>query len=329
MLILLCGLIFLALSFDFINGFHDSANSIATIIATKVLTLWQALLWAALFNFLAFFILPVHVAATMGSGIIKPDYITNTSVAAALCAAILFNLTTWRLKLPSSSSHALIGALAGVGLVQGGVASLHTLMLFIILAFVVISPLVGMGVAYTLIKIISCIQHIKAHKKFFSRLQLVSSALVSLGHGGNDAQKTMGVIAVLLYSNGYLDGAFYVPLWVVFSCYLVIALGTLAGGWRIIETVGYKVTRLKPESGACAEFGAGFILLLANQFGIPISTTHALTGAVVGVSYYNHETIKKTNWHVIGKILLAWVFTFPVSALLAAMILKILQSFAW
>jgi PiT family inorganic phosphate transporter len=317
-MLILCGLIFLALCFDFINGFHDSANSIATIIATKVLTPLQALAWAAIFNFMAFFVLPLHVANTISSGIIKPDYINNTSIGATLLGAIVFNLLTWGFKLPSSSSHALIGALIGVGMIQGGISSLYLKMIAIIFSFIIISPLVGMLTSYCLIKLLTLFEMKNPASRTFNWLQLFSSALMSLGHGGNDAQKTMGVIAGLLYFNGHLEGAYHIPFWVIISCYGVIALGTFSGGWRIIKTVGFKITALKPLSGACAEFGAAFVLLWSNFFGIPISSTHALTGAVVGVSPYQHNPAKKTNWLLIVKIGFAWLLTFPVAALFSA-----------
>jgi PiT family inorganic phosphate transporter len=324
MLTVLIILIGLALIFDFINGFHDAANSVATIIATQVLKPWQALIWAAMFNFLAFFIFPLTVAATIGKGIVDPSCINNASIAAALVGAISFNLLTWYFKLPSSSSHALIGALMGVGLAQAGWHGLNWHTLNIVFASVFFSPIIGAAVAYVLIQFVPRLpKEEEAEKvlgmqrlKFYKFLQLSSSALMSLGHGGNDAQKTMGIITVLLYANGYAHGNFHVPFWVVLTCYSVIALGTLSGGWRIIETVGYKLTKLKPPSGACAEFGAAATLFLANRFGIPISTTHVLTGAIVGVSSYNQE--KFQSWKLLKKIFAAWIFTFPAAAATSA-----------
>jgi len=327
MLITIAVLVGLALLFDFINGFHDTANSIATIIATKVLTPWQALLWAALFNFLAFFIFPLKVAATIGSGIVYPEFINNISIAAALLAAIMFNLITWGFKIPSSSSHALIGALMGVGLMQGGAAGLHWPVLNIIFASVIVSPLLGIAVAFILVKTLPPLIPARFQNKFSSFLQLCSSALLSLGHGGNDAQKTMGIIVVLLYSNGYLSAELHPPLWVILSCYLVIALGTLAGGWRIIKTMAFKITALKPPSGACAELGAAFTLFTANHLGIPISTTHAITGSIIGVSTYSPGSFKTKNLRIVKQIVSAWVLTFPVSALFAAFIFWMLQLF--
>lgn len=325
MLTIVIILIFLALCFDFINGFHDAANSIATIIATKVLKPWQALLWAAIFNFLAFFIFPLKVASTIGNDIVMSSCINNASLAATLIGAMGFNLITWWLKLPSSSSHALIGALIGVALVQAGWGGLHWGVLLIVFASVFISPMLGFLISFLLVKAIPKTSFGVSRGKFFKILQLSSSAMMSLGHGGNDAQKTMGIITIALYSNGYLSGAFHVPFWVVISCYSVIALGTLAGGWRIIETVGYKITRLRPPSGACAEFGAAITLFIANRFGIPISSTHALTGAVVGVSSYNTDAFKGTNWKIIRQIFLGWLFTFPAAALFAALIFIIIR----
>jgi len=318
-------LVILALVFDFINGFHDSANSIATIIATNVLKPWQALLWAAGFNFLAFFIFPLNVAATIGGGIIHSIFISNESMAAALLGAIIFNLSTWALRLPSSSSHALIGGLMGVGLMQGGMDALYWSTLLIIFASVFIAPLIGMCIAFILVKIIPRIKSYKPGEKFYSVLQLCSSALLSMGHGGNDAQKTMGVIVALLFANGYLDSIAHTPFWVIMSCYTVIALGTASGGWRIIHTVAYKITKLKPPSGACAEFGAAFALFTANQAGIPLSTTHVLTGGVIGVSSYNRDSMKKTNWQIIRHIFIAWIITFPCAALFASGIFWIIK----
>lgn len=327
MLIAIIFLVFLALCFDFINGFHDAANSIATIIATGVLKPWQAQIWAAIFNFLAFFIFPLTVASTIGKDIVTSDCINNASIAAALVGAMGFNLITWWLKLPSSSSHALIGGLIGIGLIQAGLHGLHLKMLMVILASVFISPLIGLLVSYCLIKTLPRSAALAPKTKFFSFLQLSSSALLSLGHGGNDAQKTMGMIAVLLTSNGYLSGHFYVPFWVVFSCYAVIALGTFAGGLRIVETVGYKITVLKAPSGACAEFGAAVVLFIANHFGIPISTTHALTGAIVGVSSYNPNELRGANWHIIRRIFAAWLFTFPAAAIFSIIIFEGIRYF--
>ncbi len=328
MLTLIVLLIALALVFDFINGFHDAANSIASIIATKVLKPWQALLWGALFNFIAFFIFPLHVAMTMSTGIIEPQYFNNTAIAAALLGAIFFNLSTWWLKLPSSSSHALIGALIGIGIMQGGLGSIYWDTIGIVVAFVFIAPVLGMMVAYFLILWVPRV-HLQDQKiKFYKVLQLFSSALVSMGHGGNDAQKTMGIIFLLLHTNGYLQTDASIPIWVVLMCYGVISLGTLVGGWRIIETVGYKITALKPPSGACAEFGAACVLFIANHFGIPISTTHAVTGAIVGVSAYNKNQFASTNWKIVRRIFIAWLITFPAAALLSCGVYIILEFFA-
>lgn len=313
-------LIILALIFDFINGFHDAANSVATLVGTGVLKPWPALVWAASFNFLAFFIFPLHVAMTIGSGILEPGFINNLSLAAALSGAIVFNLCTWALGLPSSSSHALIGGLIGVGLVQGGFDALNLPMIGLILLSVIAAPLIGMIVAYLLVKSIPRFIPEKSSKRFYPGLQLFSSALLSLGHGGNDAQKTMGIIVALLFANGNLNSLEITPLWVVLSCYFVIALGTMSGGWRIINTVAYKITALKMPSGACAEFGASFALFIANHLGIPLSTTHVLTGGVVGVSSYNKETMRKTNWQIIRQIVIAWIVTFPIAALFSAII---------
>lgn len=320
-------LVILALIFDFINGFHDSANSVATLIATKALKPWQALLWAGFFNFAAFFVFPLHVAATIGSGILKTDFISNTSIAAALSGAIIFNLITWGLRLPSSASHALMGGLIGVGLVQGGMGALHWPIILVILVSVIVAPLVGMGVSYGLMRLIPHIERHRHREQYYRGMQLFSSALLSIGHGGNDAQKTMGVIVALLFANGYVDNLLHTPLWVILSCYGVIALGTVTGGWRIIRTVAYKITALKMPSGACAEFGASFSLFIANHFGIPLSTTQVLTGGIVGVSSYNADSARRTDWKLIWQIMLAWLFTFPVAAFLASAIFWVISSY--
>jgi PiT family inorganic phosphate transporter len=318
-------LVVIALIFDFINGFHDSANSVATLIGTGALKPWHALIWAAFFNFAAFFIFPLHVAATVGGGIIKPEFMNNAAIASALVGAILFNLTTWAFRLPSSSSHALMGGLIGVGLVQGGSHAIFWPMVLLILGSVIVAPLIGMAVSFVLVKILSRQYTTKKYDNYHRVIQLFSSALLSLGHGGNDAQKTMGVIVALLFANGYVDNMAAVPLWVVLSCYSVIALGTISGGWRIIDTVAYKITPLKMPSGACAEFGASFTLFIANHIGIPLSTTHVLTGGVVGVSSYSAQTERRTNWRIIQQIGLAWLVTFPAAGLLSSVIFCVIK----
>ena len=263
------------------------------------------------------------MAATIGNGILDRAYVNNTSIAAALIGAMMFSLMTWGFRLPSSSSHALIGGLIGVGLVQAGVDSLQWPMIFIIFSSVFISPLLGMGIAILLIKLLKMSRW--KNSNGFNKLQICSSALLSLGHGGNDAQKTMGIIAIMLFSNGYLGDSYYVPMWVIFACYTMIAMGTLYGGWRIIETVGYKITPLKPPSGTCAELGAASTLFIANHLGIPISTTHVLTGAVIGVGAHNPKAYETTAWDIVRKIFAAWIFTFPLSALFAALLFLLLE----
>jgi len=314
-------LIVIALAFDFINGFHDAANSISCIVSTRVLSPKHAVYWAATFNFLAAFIVGTPVAKTIGVGIIDPVIINYEVLLCALIAAIAWNLITWWLGLPSSSSHALIGGLIGAGLAKGGMWVLVWQGIIKTAAFIVLSPTIGfvLGFLYMLTVL-------NLTKKFtvtegnnvFRRLQLVSSAIHSMGHGMNDAQKTMGIITMVLFSSGYLHGDFHVPLWVVFACYVTIALGTMAGGWRIVKTMGTKITKLHPMGGFCAETAAASSLIGATLFGIPVSTTHTITGAIMGVGATRRVTA--VRWGIAGNILWAWVLTIPVSALISAAI---------
>jgi len=312
-------LIVIALAFDFINGFHDAAKSISCIVSTRVLSPKHAVYWAAFFNFVAAFIVGTPVAKTIGVGIIDPVIIDYEVLLCALIAAIAWNLITWWLGLPSSSSHALIGGLIGAGLTKGGMWVLVWQGIIKTAAFIVLSPTIGfvLGFLYMLTVL-------NLTKKFtvtegnnvFRRLQLVSSAIHSMGHGMNDAQKTMGIITMVLFSSGYLHGDFHVPLWVVFACYITIALGTMAGGWRIVKTMGTKITKLHPMGGVCAETAAASSLIGATLFGIPVSTTHTITGAIMGVGATRRVTA--VRWGIAGNILWAWVLTIPISALISA-----------
>jgi len=314
-------LVVVALVFDFINGFHDSANSIATVVSTRVLPPKYAVLWAAFFNFAAVFFIGVPVAKTMGTGIIHPDIIDNLLIFAALGAAIIWNLITWYFGLPSSSSHALIGGLIGAGLVKGGTEVLVMSGITKATLFIVISPAIGMILGLTLMILVLQLfrrAHPAKMDHVFRKLQLFSAATYSLGHGMNDAQKTMGIIAMALYSQGLLGPTFHIPVWVVIACYTVIALGTVSGGWRIVKTMGTRITKLRPMGGFCAETAAAISIIGASMAGIPVSTTHTITGAIVGVG----STIRMTavRWGIAGTIIWAWVLTIPVTALISALL---------
>jgi len=307
-----------AFAFDFINGFHDAANSIATVVSTRVLRPIYAVGWAAFFNFAAVFIFGVHVAKTMGEGIVHPDAITNELILSALVGAIAWDLFTWHLGLPTSSSHALIGGLAGAALVESGLGSLVMRGIAKVSAFIVLSPAIGLALGYVLRTIVSRLfqrSSPKSTARHFRRLQLLSAALYSLGHGTNDAQKTMGVVAVLLYANGYIE-RFAVPFWVIVVAYTAIALGTMAGGWRIVKTMGMRITKLQPVDGFCAETSAAASLLGTAALGIPVSTTHTITGAIVGVG--STRRLSAVRWGVTIGVVWAWVLTLPGSALIAA-----------
>ncbi len=311
-------LIALVLIFDFINGFHDSANSIATVVSTKVLSPVAAVGMAAFFNFAAFLIFPLKVATTMGKGVINPDVINLTVIAAALVAAIAWNLVTWWLGLPSSSSHTLVGGLVGAAVASSGWGSVVMGGVIKIVAFIVIAPLLGMVMSF----IISAIVLFLARKhspsgidKHFRRLQLLSAAAFSLGHGGNDAQKSMGIIWVALFVTGLATKNDPIALWIVLSCHAAIALGTLLGGWRIVKTMGQKITKLKPFEGFCAETAGALTLFGATHFGIPVSTTHVITGAIIGAGA--RKGVSAVKWGVTTKIFWAWILTIPVSALVS------------
>jgi PiT family inorganic phosphate transporter len=316
----LIGLIAVALAFDFLNGLHDAANSIATIVSTRVLRPQYAVAWAAFFNFIAFLFFGLHVANTLGTGIIDAHAIDARLVFGALMGAILWNLITWGLGIPSSSSHALVGGLVGAGIAKAGVSAIVWKGLLPTTAAIVASPLVGFLLALSLVLALSWIfvrSTPFAVDRTFQHLQFVSASLYSLGHGGNDAQKTMGIIAVLLYSQGLLGGSFYVPFWVVMACQLAMALGTLVGGWRIVKTMGSKITRLTPMQGFCAEAGGSATLFAATWLGIPVSTTHTITGSIIGVGAA--RKMSAVRWSVANNIVVAWVITIPASAAIAAL----------
>jgi PiT family inorganic phosphate transporter len=312
----LVALIFVALAFDFLNGLHDAANSIATVVSTRVLRPQYAVIWAAFFNFIAFLFFGLHVAQTVGTGIVAAEVIDAAVIFGALMGAICWNLLTWWLGIPSSSSHALIGGLAGAGMMKAGLTAIVWSGLGVTAAAIVLSPLLGFLLALLLVLIVSWAfvrSMPSAVDNTFRTLQLVSAAFYSLGHGGNDAQKTMGVIAVLLYSQGFLGAAFYVPFWVILTCQAAMGLGTLFGGWRIVHTMGSKITRLHPVQGFCAEAGGAITLFLATYLGIPVSTTHTITGAIIGVGAA--RKVAAVRWNVASNVVFAWIVTLPATAL--------------
>jgi inorganic phosphate transporter, PiT family len=318
-LALLIGLIGVALLFDFLNGLHDAANAIATIVSTRVLRPLHAVVWAAFFNFIAFLFFGLHVAQTLGTGIIAATVVDPRVIFGALMGAIAWNLITWRLSIPSSSSHALIGGLLGSGTAKAGVGAIVWTGVGKTSAAIVLSPLLGFLLALLLVLVVSW-TFVRATPfavdSTFRSLQLVSAALYSLGHGGNDAQKTMGIIAVLLYSQGLLGPEFHVPFWVVIACHAAMGLGTLVGGWRIVRTMGSKITRLTPMQGFCAEAGGAMTLFLATDLGVPVSTTHTIAGAIVGVG--TARRVSAVRWNVASNIVVAWIVTLPAAALAGA-----------
>ena len=316
---ILIALIAVALAFDFLNGLHDAANSIATIVSTRVLKPQYAVAWAAFFNFIAFLFFGLHVAQTVGTGIVAADVVDAAVIFGALMGAICWNLITWWLGLPSSSSHALIGGLAGAGIMKAGIGAIVWSGLGITGAAIVLSPLLGFCLALALVLAVSWIfvrSTPVAVNNTFGILQFVSASLYSLGHGGNDAQKTMGIIAVLLYSQRALGDHFYIPLWVILSCQVAMALGTLFGGWRIVHTMGSRITRLHPVQGFCAEAGGAVTLFLATFLGIPVSTTHTITGAIVGVGAA--RKVAAVRWNLASNVVTAWILTMPAAALMGA-----------
>ncbi len=311
-------LIIVALAFDFMNGMHDSANAIATVVATRVLKPFQAVLWAGFFNFAAFFIFQASVASTIGKGIISPDMVDNAVVFGALSGAITWNVITWLLGIPSSSSHALVGGIVGAGVAKGGMNAIVWAGLSKTIYAIVLSPFTGFLIAI-LLMILASWAFVKANPTWadgvFRKLQLVSSALYSLGHGSNDAQKTAGIIAVLLYSN-HVYKTFTVPDWAIFTCYLTMGLGTMLGGWRIVKTMGSKITKLSPMQGACANTAGAMTLFMATYLGIPVSTTHTITGAIIGAG--TAKRASSVRWGLASSIVWAWVITMPAAAAMAA-----------
>jgi PiT family inorganic phosphate transporter len=311
-------LIVIALAFDFMNGFHDAANSIATIVSTGVLKPYQAVMWAAFFNFVAIALFELKVAATVGKGIVEPDVVDNYVIFGALIGAIAWNVITWYYGIPSSSSHALIGGMVGAVIAKAGTAPLLGPGITKTSVFIVVSPVLGMLLAGLLTVAVSWICRRRTQRvtdRWFRKLQLVSSALYSIGHGSNDAQKTMGIIWLLLISAG-LTTTEHLPNWVIVACYVAIALGTLFGGWRIVKTMGQRITKLKPVGGFAAETGGAMSLFLASSFGIPVSTTHTITGAIIGVG--STRRVRAVRWGVAGNVVIAWILTIPASALMAA-----------
>ena len=316
---LLVAFIGVALLFDFLNGLHDAANSIATVVSTRVLKPHHAVLWAAFFNFIAFAVFGLHVAQTVGKGIVDAQIIDPQVIFGALMGAIAWNVITWRYGIPSSSSHALIGGLLGAGLSKAGFSAVVWVGVGKTVAAIFLSPTVGLVLALLLVLAVAW-SSLKLTPmgvdKRFRKLQLISAALYSLGHGGNDAQKTMGIIAVLLYSQGMLGGEFHVPFWVVLSCQAAMALGTMSGGWKIVHTMGSKITRLTPAQGFCAETGGAITLFMATMGGIPVSSTHTITGAIVGVG--SARRLSAVRWNVASRIVVAWVVTLPAAGLIGA-----------
>jgi len=319
-------IVFMALVFDFINGFHDAANSIATIVSTRVLQPKYAVMWAACFNFIAFIFFETRVANTVGKGLVDPSILGPAVILAALMGAIIWNLITWYLALPSSSSHALVGGLVGAAWTKAGTGSLIYSGLAKVIASIILSPLLGMLLAMMISLVATHLcrnQTPRDVDKWFRRLQFASAGLYSLGHGGNDAQKTMGIIAVLLFSTGHLGPEFHVPFWIVILCQSAMGLGTLMGGWKIVKTMGLKITKLKPIGGFSAESAGAITLFLATGLGIPVSTTHTITGAILGAgSVYAPHTVR---WSVAGRIVWAWVLTIPAAALISGSVLVVLR----
>lgn len=312
-------LIVVALIFDFLNGLHDAANSIATIVSTRVLRPQYAVAWAAFFNFIAFLFFGLHVAQTVGTGIVDARIVDERVIFGALMGAISWNVITWWAGIPSSSSHALIGGLVGAGVAKAGGAAVVWTGLSKTAAAIVLSPMTGFFLALMLVLTVSWLflrVNPRRVDSSFRSLQFVSASLYSLGHGGNDAQKTMGIIAVLLFSQGHLGSEFYVPFWVVITCQAAMALGTLMGGWRIVHTMGSKITRLTPMQGFCAETGGAITLFGATWLGIPVSTTHTITGSIIGVGAA--RKVSAVRWNIASNIVVAWVITLPASALIAA-----------
>ena len=321
-----------ALLFDFSNGFHDAANSIATVVSTRVLSPRVAVAWAALFNFVAFVVFGVHVAKTIGKGVVDPAIVTSPMILAGVLGALLWNLLTWYFGLPTSSSHALIGGFAGAAIALAGTGAVIVSGITKIAKFIVLAPVFGLVAGFVIMLLVMWICRGATPARVdgvFRRLQLLSAAAYSLGHGGNDAQKTMGIIVALLYAKGYLHGEFHVPLWVVLASEAAIALGTLFGGWRIVKTMGMNITKLRPVGGFCAETAGAITLFGATAAGIPVSTTHTITGAIVGVGVTATRKLSAVKWGVAGRIVWAWILTMPMAALIAALCAIALRAAGW
>jgi inorganic phosphate transporter, PiT family len=319
------GIVAVALIFDYINGFHDAANSIATVVSTRVLSPGHAVIWAAFFNFVAAFTFGTAVASTVGSKMIDIHVVTFAVILGGLTGAIIWDLITWYYGLPTSSSHALVGGYAGAAVAKAGFAAIIPSGWTLTLTFIVLSPLIGLVFGLGLMTAIFWLFRWTPPSRvdrWFRRLQLVSAAFFSLNHGANDAQKTMGIIAGVLFAAGYIQ-TFYIPFWVIMIAHAAISLGTLAGGWRIIHTMGSKITKLQPVGGFAAETGAAFALLIATQFGVPVSTTHAITGAIVGVGATRR--LSAVRWGVAGRIVWAWVLTIPAAFTIAAAAYSLLR----
>jgi inorganic phosphate transporter, PiT family len=327
-LFLIIPVILIALAFDFTNGMHDAANSISTVVSTRVLSPRQAVIWAAVFNFVAFLIFGTGVAKTIGKGMVDIEVVTSTVILAGLIGAIAWNLITWYLGLPSSSSHALIGGYAGAAIAKGGFSAIIPGGWTLTLIFIVIAPLIGLVMGFILKVIVSWIGQGKSPDKIARTarvMQLFSAAAFSLGHGGNDAQKTMGIITSLLFTGGLVK-TFEVPLWVVLSAHAAIAAGTLTGGWRIVKTMGQKITKLQPIDGFCAETAAASSIFISTNLGIPVSTTHVITGAISGVGATNRLTA--VRWGVTLRIVWAWLFTIPAAALIGMLVYQVTKLLA-
>ncbi len=323
-------IIAVALLFDFTNGFHDAANSVATIVSTRVLSPFWAVVWTAFFNFIAFLIFPLHVAHTIGSGVVEPSIVSNSFVVAALIGAIGWDLLTWWWGLPSSSSHALVGGLIGAGIAKAGFGVVVLKGVVPIAIFIVVSPALGLVLAAGLMSAAAWLLRatpLRRIDRWFRRLQFLSAALLSLGHGGNDAQKTMGIITALLVANGALAKHAEVPLWVVLACHTAMAAGTMAGGWRIVRTMGMRLTNLRPVHGFCAETGGALSLFLATMLGIPVSTTHVITGGIVGVGAVTH--LGAVRWRIAVRVVWAWVVTIQSAALIAAAAMLVVRALGY
>jgi len=323
----LIALILVALAFDFMNGLHDAANSIATIVTTRVLSPQLAVAWAAFFNFVAFLFIGLHVAETIGKGIIDPAIVDPSVIFGALAGASFWNVVTWYFGIPTSSSHALVGGLVGAGLAKGGPSAIVSSGVIKTGVFIFAAPMLGMVMAIAMVVLTSwSFKPVAARTadSAFRRMQLLSSAAYSIGHGANDAQKTMGIITVLLFSTGYLHGDFHVPWWVVIAAQIAMGLGTLMGGWRIVHTMGSKITRLTPHQGFCAETGGALMLFGATAFGIPVSTTHTITGCIMGVGAARRASA--VRWGVAGNIVVAWILTIPVVASISGAVYFLVRS---